>query len=119
MRRKVNAFVAPVETQDDSFVTEAFLHHPPTSSDLVHEIDRALLEDTRLDDGFDVVARMPLEDNPTRCRASEGCVTEGALLRPRRRFPLEFARRFPQERWRDRAMIASAAPFTGLAIYRG
>ena len=63
MRRKVNAFVAPVETQDDSFVTEAFLHHPPTSSDLVHEIDRALLEDTRLDDGFDVVARMPLEDN--------------------------------------------------------
>ena len=62
-RRKVDVLVPAIEAQDDAVVVEAFLHHPLAGTDLVHEIDGALLEHARLDDGLDIVAAVLLQDD--------------------------------------------------------
>jgi hypothetical protein len=62
-RRKVDALVAPIKAEDDSFVTKPFLHHPLADTYLVHKIDRTLFKHARPDDGFDVVTTVSFENH--------------------------------------------------------
>jgi hypothetical protein len=62
-RRKVDALVAAIKAEDDSFVTESFLHHSLADANLVHQIDRALFEHTRSDNGFDILTAVFFEDH--------------------------------------------------------
>src|SRR3954469_14469795 len=60
------------ETQLDAVVDHAFAVEAVGEMELAEQVDRALLEDTGADTGFDVVARAVLEDDGLYAVAGEG-----------------------------------------------